>query len=97
MWRVVQHLCQGKSASVAVWTNYLYALAVVLNGLWRKTSNAKVDLFANLASHTGSYTLQTETGVSLGQDTLQKIGLRQYETTAEKFFPDIGLVVTKTA
>tara|TARA_R110000796_G_C14484284_1_gene427049 strand:- start:868 stop:1110 length:243 start_codon:yes stop_codon:yes gene_type:complete len=80
-----------------VWRNYLYVLAVVLSGLLLKISNGKAGLFASLASHTGSFTLQTETGASLGQDTLLAIGSRPYATTARKFIPDIGLAVTQTA
>jgi hypothetical protein len=62
-----------------------------------KTSSAKAGLFASLASHTGNFTGQTETGAYLGQDTLLVIGSRPYATTARKFIPDIGLAVTQTA
>ncbi len=75
----------------------MYVLAVALSGLLLKTSSVKVGLFASLASHTGSFTLQTATGASLGQDTLLVIGSRPYATTARKFIPDIGLAVTQTA
>jgi len=77
-----------------MWTKFLFALAAVTNGQWRKTSDAKVGLFAYPAALEELQQLGKKTSAFLGMDSSVTIGSRQLTKMVKSYYPEFGYAAT---